>query len=189
MLAINRDQQRQPHGGHHFVDMGFTVRGDTFHEVVEKVRNLRISNAIPEGNPEQEVLQYYAKFFPWMVKIAETEPKPDLPSKYVRWRHWVHAVWKNPPKKLVTPKEASLRWEICKDCPYNTKFDWENYLESDEVSRRAFMLKAGQDTPENLQYCSCHRLDIGVASFLDKPEEFSAKPKDTFPPPKCWIVL
>jgi hypothetical protein len=187
MIILNRAQQRLPIGGHHFHEMGMIVRGETFDEVVEKVKDLRINNGSPIGDPEREVIRYYAERFPYMVKTGTGQEPPPPSGIYVRFRHWITTVWRNPPKRLVTKKEASLRWDVCKKCPKNIKKTWVKTEESEELERRAFMLRCGMEYPKELGFCACHRADLPVFVYIESPAGFTAKDKNETPPSECWV--
>src|SRR5258705_12465900 len=111
MLKLNLNSQRLPIGGHHFREKGYMMKGENLAEVVKKVEAFRLDNHHPIGNPEQDVLFYYAVHFPWIV-IYDEEPDPEFDSDYKDWRDWLHKTWMLPPKKMVTVKEASLRWDV-----------------------------------------------------------------------------
>lgn len=188
MITLNTDQQRLPIGGHHFHEAGMVVRAEKFDDLVRKVRDLRITNGHPVGDPKTEIIRYYAEAFPYMVHYGkEGFSVPKFAENYVRYRLWVQTTWAIPPKKLVTTKEASYRWDVCKTCPFNLPKNWERTRESEEVDRRAYLLRSAIDIPEGLGFCSLHRADIGVLSFIEKPLEFSAKSKDKEDYEKCWV--
>ena len=126
MLKLNPDQLRQPHGGHHFlIPNGPAVKGESAKEVIKKITEYRINNGIPVGNPEEELLYFYALHWPYMVEPAEIGKPTEKSSWFQDWARWVRKTWKNPPKKLITTKEASYRWDVCLTCPHNRGFDWK----------------------------------------------------------------
>ncbi len=187
MFKLNEKMPREPIGGHHFASHGVTFKGDSFKEVVSQLRAFRINNNIAVGDPAQDVLIFYAENFPWMVEQDwNAEPKKEN-KYYVRWRDWIYGQWKNPPKKVLTTKEASDRWKICLDCPWRLPFVWKKTDESQELIRRAFMLRRGVEIPKDLGYCALHRVDLGVFCFLENPEVQSAQQKDGAKEPKCWV--
>lgn len=167
--------------------MGMVIRAENFDELVTKVRKLRLNNGHPEGYAEKDILRYYAEHFPYMVTQAEGVEESIKPSTYLKYRDWIRYLWYDPPKRLLSVKEATLRWEKCKACPRNVKKDWKETDESAEFARRAFMLRCGIDVPEFLGFCSCFQWDLGLAVFLDAPEKYSNKKKGDSPPPECWL--
>lgn len=188
MLRLNPDQLRQPHGGHNFlIPNGPAVKGESLKEVVQKVVDYRINNNIPLGDPEQEVLYYYALHWPYMVEPVEPKRIPAASSRFGGWSKWIRKSWINPPKKIITTKEAVGRWEVCATCPHNKRFDWKETNETAALTQRAFLLRRGIDAPKDLGYCDLHMADLSVLTFLETPESFSEKSKDKEQPPKCWV--
>lgn len=186
MFELRENQMRLPFGGHHYPEPGLTIRGESFKEVVDQLGRFRINNGSPMGNPEQDVLVYYAKNFPWMVRESQDNP-PVIHDDFVTWRSSIHRMWRAANKKYVTKKEASLRWESCQKCPHNLHKAWPETEESKELERRALLLRRAEKIPEDLGTCGLHEFDLGVASFLDAPSQLSNKQKDIAQPGCCWV--
>jgi hypothetical protein len=187
MLKLNPDQQRLPHGGHHYpIIDGPLVRADSAREVIRKITDYRIANALPLGDPEQELYRYYHKFWPYTVIEVDSTKGDEPATNFPSWAKWVRKAWKMPPK-LVTTKEASFRWDICLTCPHNKQFDWKETNESAVLSQRAFLLRRGIEAPKALQYCDLHRADLSVLTFTETPGLFSEKPKEAIQPSCCWV--
>ncbi len=189
MLKINKDQMRLPFGGHHYVEDGRTLKGDTFDEVKAQLSDYRLYNNRPIGNPGQDILKYYQVNFPWMVREDDLEV-PEESEQFIDWRAWVQKTWKTPPKKLLTSKEASFRWDVCKTCPFNKPIE-SGYRQSefDQITRKTFMLRRGAKIPKELGYCSLHRFDLSVATFIETPRDHSEKSLNDPNYPSCWVVL
>jgi hypothetical protein len=188
MIRFNRKQQRQPIGGHHFPEPGLMIKGETFDEVVKKLRTFRLDNGIKLGDPERDVLVYYASKFPYMVEEYWPERvEQEADNDFLRYAHWLRTTWQNPPKSLVTKLEANDRAEKCRACPHNVKNRWKDGLEQQDLLRRSFMLRYGQNSPEYLGFCSCHRADLSVFVYLADPKSFSVKEKTTEQPSGCWV--
>lgn len=187
MLKLKKKSGRIPYGGHHYPDYGITFKGDSFKEVETKLRDFRLHNNIPIGEPDQDILCFYAMHWPWLVAVdREREDTPKENAQFAAWRDWIHKTWKNPPKRLVTTKEAKDRWAICSTCPFNRPWDFSENKESAEITRRAFLLRKGQDVPSDLQFCDLHNADLGVFSFLSSPKDYSAKNSDESYG-GCWV--
>ncbi len=175
-------------GGHHFKEKGHLLRGSTFAEVVEALAQYRLDNAIPVGNPKMDVLQYYARHYPYMVLIDEHGKAPRDPNKdYIAWRDWVWEMWRRPELRFVTTKEAAERWIECSQCPHNRSLRGSETREGREVVKKTFLLRRGEEVPKFVGFCACHKFDIGVASFLETPRLRSGKNEDTQQPPSCWV--
>lgn len=185
--VIRRGQQMLPKGGHHFDAHGRTFKGEDHEEVIEQLKTYRINNMIPVGNPEQEVLASYASHSPWMVTAVDESPA-KIGKHYSNWRDWVHSMWKNALHRIVTRKEASIRWEICCACKHNLKLEVSKSDEGAETLRRVFLLRRGQDVPKELGFCSLHLWDNSIACFLEDPLKASRKSKDSADQPKCWVL-
>lgn len=186
MLALNEKAMKQPIGGHHYACHGIMFRGDSFTEVVEKLANFRINNGIPIGNPDQEILMTYAASYPNLVKtrIGDAE-KPS--EEYRKWRLWVNSVWKDPPSKQISERQAKERWKKCIGCKYLTDYPWKKTDESAQIQRRAFLLRKGAACPEKIQFCSLHLADIPVLSFIETPAKYTDAPKDKVDESGCWV--
>jgi hypothetical protein len=113
--------------------------------------------------------------------------KPVSESDYELWKKWIHLAWSKPTTKVVSSKEASDRWAICKKCPYNKGMNWQETTESAEIARRAFLLRRGISIPSELGFCSLHHADLGILSFVETPGELSGKKKDTANYTSCWV--
>jgi len=188
MLELNQNSLKQPYGGHHFPEKGLMIRADSFKELAVKLREFRINNNRPSGNPEQDILVFYAKNWPWLVRTPEIQPEEiNEDEDYVGWRKWIYRIWDNPFQELASQKEADDRTDICKSCPHNKPMSWQSTHESTELARRAFLLRRGINKPDNIGYCGLHHADISILCFSSKPREFSGAKKDTAQPPKCWV--
>ncbi len=185
MLKLNEKQQRTPIGGHQFHEYGTTFKGESFTEVVKKLKNFRLNNNLNVGNPEQEILNHYATHWPWMVRRSDEAPEQEKGSDYMDWRDWLQRTWKKPPSKFVSTKEASERWNCCLTCPHNLKKDWGVSAESTELNKRAFVLSRGLDVPSGIGYCNFHKCDLGVFSLIDKVNNYSSTTNQ--PPANCWV--
>lgn len=185
---LRKLQQLRPIGGHHFKEDGRTFRGDTLDEVVKQLTSYRLDNSAPLGNPEQEILRFYAINWPFMVDEDFDPPEPDTPDiRMQRWLTWVRKQWGKSRRQPTTSKEAAIRWEICLKCPHNVKLH-PSTPEEKEMERKAFLLRFGQSVPEKLGFCSLHRHDTTIAVFSEAPAASSEKPKDLPNYPGCWVA-
>lgn len=186
MLKLNPDQQRNPIGGHQFHSHGTTFIGDTFFDVIKKLTEFRVTNLLPVGDPKQEVLQYYAEKWPYMVMIDENAVELKPSDDFDLWARWVGRAWRNPPKAIVTTKEAADRFATCKTCQFNKPFSWPSTPESKALEQRTYLLRKGYEAPKDCGFCDLHKADISVFCFLSAPDAFSEK-KDTEPQASCWV--
>lgn len=186
-LRLNKDQQRQPIGGHHFSENGQTFKDDTFGGVVKKLTGYRLTNGMPMGEPEQDVLLFYAQKWPFMVQEDYADPPPMNSDTITWWMAWIRKQWGKSRGRTITSKEAAIRWETCLKCPHNIKIE-PSSPEQKEMARKSFLLRAGQDVPKDLGFCALHRHDTSVAVFTEAPVQSSEKPKDLANYPGCWVA-
>lgn len=151
--------------------------------------NFRLFNSRTVGNPTQEVIDYYARKSPWMVEL-DTQPSEadEVDEDYIQWRDWIASQWGKPSGRLLSRKESSMRLEICKTCPHLVQKTWDDTDESIEFERKSLMLKRGSLVDEKYAFCSLHRCDVGVASFVENPISVSGKMKDEQDYPACWFT-
>ncbi len=189
MHRLKINQKRLPYGGHHFPEKGALIKGDSFEDVVDLLHNFRLINARPLGNARQEIIDYYSVKFPWMVEL-ETKPIKQIPvdPDYKQWRDWIASVWGKPMGNAVSKKESSMRLEVCRTCPHNIPKNWNETEESIEFNRKALMLSRGNFVDEKYGFCSLHKADLGVLSFLESPLQVSGKDKDKQDYPACWLT-
>ena len=187
MLAFNKNQKRLPIGGHHFHDHGVNFKGETLQELAEKIVSFRAINNIPAGNPEQEILVFYAKNWPYMVIEAKGKQPKVVDDEYVAWRDSIYKRWSNPPLKFIVQSEAVERWNVCEGCPHLKPIDWPKTEEQSELVRKSFLLSRGLQTPAFLGYCALHCTDLRSIVYAESPTSQSSK-KDALQPEKCWMI-
>lgn len=186
IYALKKNSHKAPYGGHQFNELGTVLRGDSFDELVEKLKNFRLMNARQLGKPDQDILHYYAENWPWLVERTEGEFVPT-DANFESWKSWIHGIWNKAPSRIVATAEAKTRWAVCEKCPFNRPMQFEDSPEVAELKRRAFLLKRGIDVPSNIGFCAVHRADIGVLSFIDNPEDFSKKRTKGGSYEDCWV--
>jgi hypothetical protein len=188
MLSYNKKAKKRPVGGEQYPEYGMMFRADTFPELVDKLRSFRLNNNIPTGNPEHDILFYYATVFPWMVvDDMEAYREEKHSEEYLQWRQWVYDTWKTPPKQFVSSKEAEFRTAACMKCPHNKPMNWKKTDESQGLTARCYMLRRGMGgNIGQIGFCSYHKADISAFNFCSPAEKFS---KNTNPEgyPDCWI--
>lgn len=187
MLKLNKDQQVLPPGGHQFPSHGFTFTAEKFPELCDKVKDFRITNMIPVGDVEQEILRYYLEKWPNMVSPSNSSIKTKSSDYFHLWARWVGRTWRNPPKSIVTTKEAEDRAATCSKCPFNKPFDWPKSAESDSLLQRTFLLRKGCESLPTTGFCSLHKADISVFCFLTTPGAFSEIESQAEPQASCWV--
>jgi hypothetical protein len=186
MYVLKKNSHKAPFGGHQFHEYGTTIKAESYPELLEKVKNFRLTNSLPFGNPDQDILHYYVENWPWLVERADDVfVAPD--AHYESWKAWVQKTWKKPPSKIVATAQAKTRWEVCQKCPFNRPINFPASPELDEAKKRTFLMKRGIDTPPTIGYCAVHRCDIGVLSFVDNAKDFSSKKPKGGSYEDCWV--
>ena len=185
-LSFNSNSMREPIGGHHFKTdrpIDTTLKAKTLEDLVDDLKDFRINNGVPLGDPLQDILAYYKANWPYLV-VQEDGDTQEVGIRFSIWRSWIYKMWNNPPKSLVPNKVAKERQGVCEGCKYNKPITWDKTPEARELQRRAFLLRRGIDVPKYLGYCSFHGCDLGVLCELDKAGSFvlsETQYKD------CWI--
>jgi len=187
MLKLNKDQMRRPIGGHHFTIHSITFRDETFDGLLEKIKEFRVANMVPIGDPHEEVLQYYADYFPYMVQADGKPYNPKIDGDYDLWARWIGRAWRNPPKSIVATKEAEMRMDTCRTCPHNKPIDIKKTPESQALNQRAYLLRRGYERPKDIHFCALHKADISVLSFCTAPDALSEKESSAEPQASCWV--
>ena len=189
MKQVKRNAMRQPLGGHHIKIHDQTFKADSYDQLVSVLTAYRISNSIPLGNPDKDVVEYYSKEAPWMVEDVEKDPRPTPVDDYITWRAFVTHAWTNPPKKMLSPKEAEHRRDVCLKCEHNHPISTSgaNKVEIDATRRKTYILRrAGYSAPA-LGYCSLYGADLGLFTILENPLAFSRKEVKENTQPDCWV--
>lgn len=184
---LKQSQQRQPTGGHHIFTNNIMFKGESAPDVAEKVAEYRLINSIPEGDPEAEIVEYYAKKFPWMVeKHMDWTAPPPKNQRYEWWSKWIRRTWRSPPPDFAATQTASERQEVCKTCPFMKSKSWKETSESMELEKRAYLLRRSGKISEEIGICGLHKADIGVLSYSINPAKLCEEPTKA-PPEKCWV--
>lgn len=165
---------------------GPLIKAEKFPDLVKKLVDYRVSNGLPLGNPEQEILREYQVLWPYMVLPSDLPETKSPSDKFLKWSRFIRRAWRTPPK-ILTIKEASFRWDVCLTCPYNQTMDWPETQESAAMTQRAFLLRRGIETPKTLGFCGLHNADLSVLTFTQDPKTFSEKGNDEPNPKACWV--
>jgi hypothetical protein len=188
MFKLNPDQQRGPIGGHRYIERGHTITGATAAEVIRRLRDYRVNNHIPVGDPEQDVLTYYAMNWPWTIKVDRSSEPAGENAAFVQYRQWVERTWAKPPNKFVPSKEAAARLDACAKCPFRCKKQWDKTREATELDRRAFLLARGIDFPNKGGVCRLNFFaDLVALALIETPRDFVEARKEKTKPEWCWV--
>jgi hypothetical protein len=171
MKHINPSAQRKPIGGHHFTDRGQIIHSDTFPNLVKALADFRLANSWELGEPEKEILAYYATIAPWLVLDDGLPTKHvGIPAHIQPLREWLNEVYKAGNVTLCPKTEAKERWAGCEGCKYASEIDWEYSAETQEMERKAALLKGMRVTPLDDSFCRLHKWATSVATYMHKPK-------------------
>lgn len=157
---------RPPLGGWKWKEGDVTLEGDNLDNLIEQVMEYRESNGIPIGSIADEMAAHWATKSPWVVcEDEDGDAQTDEEMLVADTRAWLLELWKKPPQKLLTKKEAEPRCKVCAECPFNQKLD-DDIDGAQDAERRALLLSRGIGLPKILGACSAHGWHNKVAVLL-----------------------
>lgn len=171
-----------PPGGWHYIEGGTTFRGDNPEEVEEKIREYRLRNGIPAGNPKNDILNFCAMRWPNLLSQSDQAPVVVEKNPIIQqaW-NWVVSLshYTNPGD--VPFDQADAQIAICKACPLNLPYPKDEDMLRDDLERRSFLLRKGR--PCDLGFCMHHRWDNRVAVYRNR-NALNARENG---PNYCWM--
>jgi hypothetical protein len=183
-----------PPGGHHFIENGQRLDGDSFKGVAEQLLRYRIANKIPVGQPLNEVNEYVCSNWPHFCLQQAPEVQYRLssePTFTIAVLHWMTTLWQRQsltPTPLVSDTEAQRRAAICKECRFQK--DWSDYgcgscVEG--VRQRSFVFRAGRETVSKVTGCGILKQENSAAVFaaIASLPEATAEEREKLPS-NCW---
>lgn len=185
-IQLKRNSMRQPFGGHHFAEKSITFKAESFDDLVGKVRDFRIANGIKVGSPEEDILIYYAKNWPWLVEEDKCPPKRQTNERYDKWSEFILRIKKSPIRKYANDKDMRIRYETCEKCKFRKKIQARDKDEFNALKQKVFVSCRGLMICDMDQFCDLHQAPIPVLLAADSPREVLPK-KDGNTAPECWI--
>lgn len=179
-----------PPGGFYFVDSeGVRFDAENAVKLASAIREYRILNGKPIGNPLQEVNDFTCARYPTGCRGAEriapvNTPGIHLVGRVNRWLSLVSRALGRNSTAYVSKDIAEMRAKVCVACPKQK--NWHaGCLSCNEGSRRlSFAARKGQETSvgEKLLGCDVLGEDTRTSVFLDKltPSENPDLPAN------CW---
>jgi hypothetical protein len=116
-----KDSFKSPPDGHRYAEEGFACVGETFDAVARKLAIYREHNAWPIGNPEQDVLNYYAKHWPSLVEQDEALANPFDVLAVIQGE--IDIAYRNRDTIDVSSPEWVRRKHLCESCEHSTSDD------------------------------------------------------------------
>jgi hypothetical protein len=181
-LRINTNHHSQPEGGWSYpAPDGPSFSSDKvgapgLKELLSKIRDYRISNGIPEGDPAHDVAMKYAVTCPWLIFEEEGEAKVSSEQE-----RWVLQMWKSYPQPLAEVRVRDDRFEQCLKCQHFMALG--SLVLGDEATRRLMLLNPAKHRKEH-GWCNLHKWIPSVVVQFHKPFQFSKKASVT---PECWL--
>lgn len=174
-MRLAEFNQRAPIGGHRFKEKdGTLLQGRTKEDVLAAIKNHRLVNGLPSGDPEHELCVYYAEIAPQWVEPGGAE---SVKSDETLALDWINKLWGTRHPFLLR-QDALVRAGVCESCPMRK--DFSGSLESVELRRRGVMLTEGVMPAIGL--CAHHKWHCGVACLLTEPV---GRPDA---PDSCWLA-
>jgi hypothetical protein len=181
MIRLRKELGRDIPEGHNFpIDGGPTLRAETIEELADKIRDYRICNGLPLGNPIEEITQLYAVKYPWSVEQCDEVSADTRDLEQDRAYEWINSMWRQAYGEHASGELIELRQQKCMQCPFRKELVASDSPARREMERRVFLLARGNLGPDELGWCSCHHWDNRLACLLPNPTTV----KD---PPECWI--
>lgn len=142
-------------GGWKWMEARAVFKAEGLKDLIKQITTYREQNGLPLGDVAGDLAQAWAEHSPWTVcKGQEMEPD-DAEMLASDAREWLMALWKKPPAKLLSRKEAEPRYEKCLKCEFNQKLG-KGVQGAEDLERRALLLTRGLDMPKGLGCCSAH---------------------------------
>lgn len=146
-------------------------------DLIKKVRDYRITNSLPLGDPAQEVTDFNA------AKTRTVYSKKIPVNMRERVVKWLEAHLRVKPK-FVDEETADRRAAICATCPRNT-MGWKEATGCksciQNANRAGAIILMGRKQHRPLGACEILNQDNRVAVWLDEPQV----PLDSLPD-FCW---
>lgn len=183
-----------PPGGWHYVDGDATLKGYTYKNLLDVVRDYRAENNLPAGDVEGDVNSYICTNWPnfchgvdmvVVTSIQSPTPTTELLNDIQQWAKNLSQA--NHPIQYVTDELAEERAKICRGCEYNV--NWRGGCNSCIIAtdRICASVRQARDTASSAVLGGCHlmRHDNRSAIFLDRDE----LQKSSNLPANCWMNI
>lgn len=182
MLEVVRHFPKPPVGGWvlHVHDRDF--RGSSPDQVIEEVTRYRLVNALPPGDPEQELAAAFRGPHPHLVREVPGVPQPRTDRQRVAEN--TAAIWAGRIARLPALDRGIVDHLVtCRACPHRRmEFAGAATAYADEMQGRAALL-AGDPAVAQDGWCDHHFQWCGVIARLTEPRGVSVEPIPT----ECFV--
>jgi hypothetical protein len=154
-------------------------------EVLEKMEAHRAENALPLGNPEEDLARYYQMIAPYLVReepgVEFKTPRSQVAAESIMtfWRE-------HPELYLQNNARIALREQTCEECPMKRRYPKDGAsgkFYQKKAKQRASLLTAKRDI-EGESWCHWCQLPIPLVVLLRNPEKWERLQS---PPKSCWV--
>lgn len=159
-------------------------------DLIEQVRQFRINQGIPLGDPVFDVADFTKKRSPANDRFGGREVgKPRIgPRQPViqACRDWLNALAQEKPE-LCGEDEATARAAVCQHCPQNIKWRLDTCGAcNDAVAEKGMYLRRRIEFKADaaLNACRLHRFYLPTAVFIDRD---ALPPRHQDAPAACWV--
>jgi len=193
-MALLLNPRVYPPDGYFFTETdGVKLIGDNFAKLILVVRDYRIRNGLPPGDPVKEVNDFTCKRYPSGCREMEPGMRKDhvgnsvphpLSTRVNTWLSSLYRIASKNPLTFVLKTEAERRAAICFSCPKQAS--WASGCTScaATANRLAFSLRKGQEASQGplLSGCSVLGEDTRTSIFVAnmRPAENAELPEG------CW---
>lgn len=184
MQTVKRNHAKPPSGGHRYTVGEIVLKGETVDEVLIKMEEHRAENALPLGDPEEDLAKYYSAVAPHLVR-----DKPGF--KRTRSGSYIAAeaimrFWRaHPPMLAIDNPFIALHEATCDKCPMKRSFpvgdEMKPYIK--KARQRAAMVATDREFQKHGQCYWC-KLPINLICRVAKPGEWDGLQD---PPKPCWV--
>jgi hypothetical protein len=160
---------RPPMGGWKWKEEKASFEADGRESLIKQVETYREQNGLPLGDVSGDLAKAWAESSPWTVCRAEEMEPTDAEILAGEAREWLLTLWRKPPTKLLSRKEAEPRYKKCIGCPNNVKLG-KGVHGAEDLERRALLITRGLDMPKELGCCKAHGWHNRAAVLLPASE-------------------
>jgi len=176
-LRIDRSHMSQPDGGWGIVlEDGPVLSDEKVDGLIKKMKDHRVVNGLPVGDPENEIAMKYASAFPWLIKQV-----PDEEEEANDAESWIHRLWRSFPMQMAETRARDERFEQCVKCPHFEPLEQDSL--SGEALRRLILMNPAKSRTEH-GWCLLRGWIPSIAVQIHDPWNFAdwtIKDKD------CWL--
>lgn len=188
-MSIRPNQNLYPDGGYIFIEGdGTRFRGESWRDLIAKVKSYRERNKKPPGNPEDEVFSQYCVRMPSHCKDMRHVPVQSAGHSLTLNQRVIQSIanlmeWKRrAPIARVPDSEAAERAAICASCPRQKTLvqSCQQCLTTVKHGRKV-ILDGAPSQHQGLLACEALGEDLPITVHIEQPPVAQDKV-----PAHCW---